>query len=87
MLASWHRGFLNYVTFSGGGKQGFQQAPKPDSFVVDGMGAMGTVQNERGLGYFEVVLSGHMVPQFVPQVRPPESHSPLLSEANCSLLR
>ena len=33
------------------------------------MGAMGTVQNERKLGYFEVSLSGHMVPQFVPLVR------------------
>ena len=33
------------------------------------MGAMGTVQVERKLGYFEVVLSGHMLPQFVPKVR------------------
>jgi carboxypeptidase D len=62
-------GFSERGDLSGGGKQGFQQAPKPDSFIVDGMGAMGTVQNERKLGYFEVVLSGHMVPQFVPQVR------------------
>jgi carboxypeptidase D len=57
------------VTFSGGGKQGFQKAPKPDSLIVEGMGAMGTVQNERKLGYFEVALSGHMVPQFAPKVR------------------
>ncbi|KZT35222.1 alpha/beta-hydrolase [Sistotremastrum suecicum HHB10207 ss-3] len=48
-------------------KQGFQNAPKLDSFIVDGMGAMGTVQLERGLTYIEVVLSGHMVPQFSPQ--------------------
>lgn len=57
----------------GGGKQGFQQAPKPDSFIIDGIGAMGTVQNERKLGYYEVVLSGHMIPQFVPQVKIPSS--------------
>ena len=37
------------------------------------MGAMGTVQNERKLAYYEVVLSGHMVPQFSPQVRLLES--------------
>ena len=63
--------------FRGCGKQGFQQAPKPDSLVVEGMGAMGTVQNERKLGYYEVALSGHMVPQFVPQVRFSEFRSPL----------
>lgn len=33
------------------------------------MGAMGTVQSERNLSYYEVSLSGHMVPQFAPQVR------------------
>ena len=48
--------------------QGFQQAPEPDSFTIGGM-AMGTVQNERGLGYYEVGLTGHMVPQFAPYVR------------------
>ena len=33
------------------------------------MGAMGTVHSERGLTYYEVVLAGHMVPQFSPVVR------------------
>ena len=49
--------------------QGFQKAPKLDSFIIDGAGAMGTVQTERNLSYYEVSLSGHMVPQFAPQVR------------------
>ena len=53
----------------GGGKQGFQKAPTLDSFIIDGVGAMGTVQTERNLSYYEVSLSGHMVPQFAPQVR------------------
>ncbi|KAI0751798.1 alpha/beta-hydrolase [Daedaleopsis nitida] len=46
--------------------QGFQNAPVPDNFVVDGV-PMGTVQSERKLTYYEVVLSGHMVPQFSPK--------------------
>jgi hypothetical protein len=49
------------------------------------MGAVGTIQNERKLGYYEVVLSGHMVPQFVPQVRFPESRSLRFREADRSL--
>ena len=49
------------------------------------MGAMGTVQNERKLGYFEVVLSGHMVPQFSPKVRPTDPRSLRLREVDCSL--
>ena len=53
----------------GGGKQGFQKEPQLDSFIIDGAGAMGTVQTERNLSYYEVSLSGHMVPQFAPQVR------------------
>ncbi|KAF9652110.1 alpha/beta-hydrolase [Thelephora ganbajun] len=64
LIAEGARVVLQNMTW--GGKQGFQQAPKLDSFIVDGMGAMGTVQNERKLGYYEVVLSGHMVPQFAP---------------------
>ena len=32
------------------------------------MGALGTAHYERGLAYFEVELSGHMVPQFSPVV-------------------
>jgi hypothetical protein len=52
------------------GKQGFQSAPVFQSFKVDGMKApMGNVHAERGLAYYEVVLSGHMIPQFSPWVR------------------
>ena len=61
--------------------QGFQQAPEPDSFTIGGM-AMGTVQNERKLGYYEVSLSGHMVPQFIPRVRFPGSRSFRLEDIN-----
>ncbi|KZS90898.1 alpha/beta-hydrolase [Sistotremastrum niveocremeum HHB9708] len=50
-----------------GGMQGFQTPIEDDSFVVDGMGVMGTTHTERGLTYFEVVLSGHMVPQYSPK--------------------
>jgi hypothetical protein len=54
------------------GKQGFQTAPAPDSFVVDSVGApLGTAHAERGLAYYEVALSGHMVPQYAPWVRLP----------------
>ena len=62
----------------GGGKQGFQKAPTLDSFIIDGVGAMGTVQTERNLSYYEVSLSGHMVPQFAPQVRFPQVPSSAL---------
>ena len=44
----------------GGGKQGFQTPIQNDSFVVDGMGALGTTHTERGLTFYEVALSGHM---------------------------
>ncbi|KAK7691259.1 hypothetical protein QCA50_004652 [Cerrena zonata] len=47
--------------------QGFQTPIKPDSFLVDGVGALGTTHTERGLTYFEVELSGHMIPQFSPK--------------------
>ena len=51
--------------------QGFQTPIESDSFIVDGMGgvSLGNVHSERGLTYYEVVLSGHMVPQFSPVVR------------------
>ncbi|EPS94281.1 hypothetical protein FOMPIDRAFT_1055219 [Fomitopsis schrenkii] len=48
------------------GQQGFQTPIANDSFIVDGMGALGTAHYERGLAYFEVELSGHMVPEFSP---------------------
>lgn len=52
-----------------GGKQGFQYPIVDDSFLVDGVGAMGTIQLERKLAYVEIVLSGHMVPEYSPVVR------------------
>jgi len=48
------------------GLQGFQTPIANDSFIVDGVGALGTTHTERNLTYFEVELSGHMVPQFSP---------------------
>jgi len=65
LIAEGARVVLQNMTW--GGKQGFQQAPKPDSLILEGMGAMGTVQNERKLAYYEVVLSGHMVPEYAPE--------------------
>lgn len=44
----------------GGGMQGFQQPILNDSFIVDGVGALGNMHSERGLTYVEVALSGHM---------------------------
>jgi hypothetical protein len=46
--------------FTGGGQQGFQNAPRLDSFIVDGIGAFGTVQSERGLTFYEAMITGHM---------------------------
>ena len=42
------------------GKQGFQTPIQNDSFIVEGVGALGTAHTERGLNYVEVELSGHM---------------------------
>ena len=42
------------------GVQGFQTPIEVDSFVVDGIGALGTTHTERSLTYYEVALSGHM---------------------------
>jgi len=47
-------------------KQGFQTPLHLDSFIVDGVGAMGNLQSERGLTYVEIVLAGHMVPEYSP---------------------
>ncbi|KAF8485110.1 alpha/beta-hydrolase [Russula ochroleuca] len=49
-----------------GGVQGFQQPITEDSFIVDGIGALGRLQSERGLTYVEIELSGHMVPAYSP---------------------
>jgi carboxypeptidase D len=40
--------------------QGFQKPIAVDSFIVDGVGALGNMHSERGLTYVEVALSGHM---------------------------
>jgi carboxypeptidase D len=40
--------------------QGFQTPIAQDSFIVDGIGAFGNVQTERGLTYVEIPLAGHM---------------------------
>ncbi|KAF8261908.1 Alpha/Beta hydrolase protein [Lactarius quietus] len=39
-----------------------------DSFIVEDVGALGTMHSERGLTYVEVALAGHMVPQFSPKI-------------------
>jgi carboxypeptidase D len=44
----------------GGGKQGFQERITLDSFILDNVGAFGSVQSERGLTYVELPLTGHM---------------------------
>ncbi|KAG2108312.1 Alpha/Beta hydrolase protein [Suillus cothurnatus] len=57
---------LLLIIFQGNGLQGFQTPIADDSFIVDGVGAYGTMHSERGLTYYEVALSGHMIPQFAP---------------------
>ena len=52
-----------------GGAQGFQTPIAPDSLIIDGFGASGISHQERGLAYYEVVLSGHMLPGYAPWVR------------------
>jgi carboxypeptidase D len=44
----------------GGGLQGFHSPIVQDSFIVDGIGALGNKQSERKLTYVEVSLAGHM---------------------------
>jgi carboxypeptidase D len=39
--------------------QGFQNGIVLDSLIVDDVGALGTIQSERGLTYVEVALAGH----------------------------
>ncbi|RPD60583.1 alpha/beta-hydrolase [Lentinus tigrinus ALCF2SS1-7] len=64
LIAEGARIVLQNMTW--GGLQGFQTPIQADSFLVDGIGALGTVHEERGLTYYEVSLSGHMIPQFSP---------------------
>ncbi|KAI0771695.1 alpha/beta-hydrolase [Trametes elegans] len=65
LIADGARVVIQNMTWDG--KQGFQTPIQNDSFVVDGMGALGTAHSERGLTYYEVALSGHMIPQFSPK--------------------
>ncbi|KAF8577181.1 alpha/beta-hydrolase [Ramaria rubella] len=65
LIAEGTRIVLQNMTWNG--KQGFQTPIQNDSFLVDGVGALGQMHQERGLTYFEVQLSGHMVPQYSPQ--------------------
>ncbi|KAI0773570.1 alpha/beta-hydrolase [Fomes fomentarius] len=65
LIAEGTRIVIQNMTWNG--LQGFQTPIQNDSFVVDGMGALGHTHTERGLTYYEVALSGHMVPQFSPR--------------------
>lgn len=65
LIAEGTRIVLQNMTW--GGMQGFQKPIAVDSFIVDGVGALGNMHSERGLTYVEVALSGHMVPQFSPR--------------------
>lgn len=69
VIPTGHQGSVtNYSV--GAGKQGFQSPIQPDSLIVDGIeSALGVAHAERGLAYYEVVQSGHMIPQFSPWVR------------------
>lgn len=53
------------ISMTWAGKQGFQTPIATDSFLVDGVGALGTSHTERGLTYVEVELSGHMYETFL----------------------
>ncbi|KAG1768829.1 Alpha/Beta hydrolase protein [Suillus occidentalis] len=64
LIADGTRIVLQNMTWNG--LQGFQTPIANDSFIVDGVGAYGTMHSERGLTYYEVALSGHMIPQFAP---------------------
>ncbi|KAI0317696.1 alpha/beta-hydrolase [Amylostereum chailletii] len=64
LLSDGSRVAIQNMTWNG--QQGFQTPITDDSFIVDGMGALGTSHTERGLTYYEVNLSGHMVPQDSP---------------------
>ncbi|KAJ7601105.1 Alpha/Beta hydrolase protein [Mycena floridula] len=65
LIAEGARVVIQNMTW--GGLQGFQTPIANDSFLVDGVGSLGTVHSERGLTFFEVKLSGHMVPQYSPK--------------------
>ncbi|KAK7053792.1 alpha/beta-hydrolase [Favolaschia claudopus] len=62
-------GLADFILIAEGarnGLQGFQTPIQDDSFLVDGVGPLGTAHTERNLTFLEVELSGHMTPQFSP---------------------
>ncbi|KAG2134925.1 Alpha/Beta hydrolase protein [Suillus bovinus] len=64
LIADGTRITIQNMTWNG--LQGFQTPIANDSFIVDGVGAYGSMHSERGLTYYEVALAGHLVPQFAP---------------------
>ncbi|KAI9512753.1 Alpha/Beta hydrolase protein [Russula earlei] len=64
LIAEGARAVLQNMTWHE--KQGFQNPIVEDSFIVDGVGALGIKQSERGLTYIEISLAGHMVPEWSP---------------------
>ncbi|KAH9065161.1 alpha/beta-hydrolase [Lactarius deliciosus] len=64
LIAEGTRIVLQNTTWAG--MQGFQKPLLNDSFVVDGVGALGKMQSERGLTYVEISLAGHQVPGYSP---------------------
>jgi len=48
------------------GLQGFREPIRPESFVINGFGTLGSMHQERKLTYVEVNLAGHMTPEYAP---------------------
>ncbi|KAI0280491.1 alpha/beta-hydrolase [Russula aff. rugulosa BPL654] len=66
LIAEGARIALTNSVLIGGGLQGFHSPIVQDSFIVDGIGALGNKQSERKLTYVEISLVGHMVPEHSP---------------------
>jgi carboxypeptidase D len=64
LIAEGTRIVIQNMTWNG--NQGFRSPIGNDSFIIDGVGALGTSHTERGLTFLEVALSGHMIPQYSP---------------------
>ncbi|KAF8876000.1 alpha/beta-hydrolase [Infundibulicybe gibba] len=65
LIAEGTRIVIQNMTWNG--LQGFQKPIANDSFIIDGVGSLGTSHTERGLTFLEVELSGHMIPQYSPK--------------------
>jgi carboxypeptidase D len=61
IIAEGVRVIIQNMTWQG--VQGFQVQPTA-RFIVPDQGDLGIVHTERGLTYVELVLCGHMAPQF-----------------------